>query len=59
MTSRGVYETTEFEAEIRDLELVMHNQLRQLRLVPDLEFREILRDPWGDFPKTRRNMAGI
>ncbi|KAF4334681.1 heterokaryon incompatibility [Fusarium beomiforme] len=54
LASKGVRETTNLEFEINDLELVMHNHLREIRPAPDLKFREILRNPGGGFSQEKK-----
>ncbi|KAH7147490.1 hypothetical protein DER46DRAFT_74301 [Fusarium sp. MPI-SDFR-AT-0072] len=57
MASRGVYET-KLEEEIRGLEGVMNTQFLEIRPVPNLGTRELLKQPWMDFSHNKKRYGG-
>ncbi|KAH7467493.1 hypothetical protein FOMA001_g15115 [Fusarium oxysporum f. sp. matthiolae] len=58
MASRGVYETATLEGEIRELEGVMHNQFLQVRPLPNVGTRELLKHPWMNFSHNKKKYGG-
>ncbi|CVL03640.1 uncharacterized protein FMAN_15080 [Fusarium mangiferae] len=58
MASRGVFETVTLEDEIKELEVVMNAQFLQIRPVPNLRTREILKHPLGDFSHRKKKYGG-
>ncbi|KAJ4055975.1 hypothetical protein NW756_002879 [Fusarium oxysporum] len=58
MASRGVYETATLEGEIRELEGVMHTQFLQIRPLPNVGTRELLKHPWMNFPHIKKKYGG-
>ncbi|EXL42618.1 hypothetical protein FOCG_15072 [Fusarium oxysporum f. sp. radicis-lycopersici 26381] len=58
MASRGVYETATLEGEIRELEGVMHNQFLQVRPLPNVGTRELLKHPWMNFSHNKKRYGG-
>ncbi|KAH7216183.1 hypothetical protein DER44DRAFT_857116 [Fusarium oxysporum] len=58
MASRGIYETTTLEGEITDLQLVMHTQFLQIRPLPNVGTRELLKQPWMDFSHNKKKYGG-
>lgn len=54
MASRGIWENTKIEGEIKELEPLMLHRLHQIRASPDDGLREALKHPLRDFRENKR-----